>query len=112
MWRIFETANTVIINDECAEEIFNLGKYNYFENVSDVAIKNNKQLKLSFNPDHGEHMDFVSNVKIQNILKKYKVKGHICFADIENVQKIWGYKFDGKGGMVKLTGKITYYEIS
>lgn len=61
--------------------------------------------KLVFNSDHMEHMDYVSDERIQEILKRFKVKGDICFSSNEgdnNGQK-WGYRFDGKGGMVELT---------
>lgn len=69
--------------------------------------------KLSFNSDHAEHMDYLANEygqKIIAVLNKHQVRGDICFGSLEgdNAGCFWGYRFDGKGNMKELTGKIVW----
>lgn len=53
--------------------------------------------------------DYVANVEVQKFLKKHKVKGDICFVSDDGKKETgWGYRFDGKGGMKKLEGKVTF----
>lgn len=111
-WSIGETVNTVRISPACAKELFkadddaNSDIWDLFENVTCRG-------KLTFNSDHQEWMDYLgSHEKLVEILKKHKVAGDICFGSLEgdNAGEFWGYRFDGKGGMVKLTGQIVYEE--
>lgn len=124
-WSITNIKNEVIVNAKIARELYNCedAEVHYTWCQSDeitdkelmdyfVAYKDDRDKKhhLYFNGDHDEHMDFVSEECIQDILKKYKVKGDICFlsADGDNCGTAWGYRFDGKGGMVKLKGSIVF----
>jgi hypothetical protein len=113
-WSIENVINTVKISKSCASDIYDAESYTFeektyndtFGSVEDVTYKG----KLLFNSDHGEHMDYVSNRKVQEALKKHKVKGDICFGSLEgdNAGQFWGYRFDGKGGMQELIGKIAW----
>jgi hypothetical protein len=68
--------------------------------------------KLVFNSDHMEHMDYVDDECVQEVLKRFKVRGDICFSsnDGDNRGRKWGYRFDGEGGMVTLKGKAIFGE--
>lgn len=117
-WYINEVRNTVVITKEIAKELFehaNNGRWEFDDPVTDVdildcgvAFDDEGQLKLHFNADHMEHMDYVVSVKVQAILKKHKVKGDICFSSSQGDNKgaYWGYRFDGKGGMSHLTAEV------
>jgi len=78
-----------------------------WDDRSDVTYEG----KLAFNPDHQEHMDYLgNNPKLNKVLQKHKVKGDICFGSLEgdNAGSFWGYRFDGKGGMQELEGKLSW----
>lgn len=111
-WSIGEMVNTVKISPKCAKELFEAqGGENgeIWSSLEDVTYKG----KITFNPDHMEWMDWLSNhEELVEILKKYKAKGDICFGSLEgdNAGKFWGYRFDGNGGMVELTGRVVFEE--
>ena len=110
MWSISETVNTVKIPKQCAKELFEAqedGEEIWYD-LKGVTYEG----KLTFNSDHNEHMDFLSQDRFTKILRKHKVKGDICFGSLEgdNAGEFWGYRFDGKGGMKKLTGHLEYRE--
>lgn len=110
-WRIHEIKNTVKINSKIALDLYGCGAdvCSAWEDECDFPSLGGiiDDGKLVFNPDHMEHMDYVWEPKIQEVLKRHKVKGDICFSsnDGDNKGQRWGYRFDGEGGMVKLTGK-------
>lgn len=78
--------------------------------LSELFEKFGSKYLIIFNPDHMEHMDYVSS--ISKILNKIKAKGDITFGsmDGDNSGEFWGYRFDGKGGMKKLVGNVTFFE--
>lgn len=113
MWSIGKVVNTVEISEDCAKDLFAAqGDERYiWSSLEEVTY----QGKLSFNPDHMEHMDFLGcdeDRAMVEILKKHKVKGDICFGSLEgdNRGRFWGYRFDGKGGMKKLVGHLEFKE--
>ena len=66
---------------------------------------------LFFNPDHFEHMDYLStDEKVIELMKKHKLKGDIKFGCLDGDQfgQFWGYRFDGKGNMKHIKGKIVW----
>lgn len=110
-WSIGETVNTVKISNECAKELFEAQGENgeIWYNLEDVTYKG----RVTFNSDHSEWMDWLAhNEELVEVLKKHKVRGDICFGSLEgdNAGSFWGYRFDGKGGMVELTGRVVYEE--
>lgn len=110
-WSIALLENTVEISETCAKDLFAAQEYEdetWYE-LDDVTYEG----YLSFNGDHMEHMDYLDDEKYQAVLKTHKVEGDICFGDVEgdNAGSFWGYRFDGKGGMVKLTGRIVFEEV-
>lgn len=114
-WSIAEITNTVEITPKVAKELFKLVKGGKVEELwyseDEVAYEGH----LNFNIDHMEHMghmDYVWQKEVQAVLRKNKVKGDICFGSLEgdNAETFWGYRFDGKGGMVELNGEIKWEE--
>jgi hypothetical protein len=112
MWTIHELNNTVNVSNECSHE---LNKY-YSENIiGDEEYDGESPYvseggKIYFHDHDMEWMDYISNLEVQEILCKHKTIGVVGFGDFEgdNRGEMWGYKFDGKGGMEKLTGKIMW----
>lgn len=109
MWHIGEVVNQVEASEELAKDLRKWAENEWGEGEADYLVYRGK---IFFNPDHSEHMDFISDKRVQRILKKHKVKGDICFGSLEgdNAGTFWGYRFDGKGGMKKLTGVLTFNE--
>ncbi|MBI3632723.1 MAG: hypothetical protein HY226_00365 [Candidatus Vogelbacteria bacterium] len=112
MWSISETVNNVRITKKCARELFKAQDYEeeLWSSLEYVTSEGN----LYFNPDHNEHMDYLgTHDNMTEILKRHKVKGDICFGSLEGDDEgsFWGYRFDGKGGMVKLSGEVVYTEV-
>lgn len=116
MWTIHEIKNTVEVSEECVKDLFEADAFTYegedtpyherFDHISYVSYNG----KLTFNTDDNEHMDYIWEDRYQNVLKKHKVQGDICFADLEgdNRGTFWGYRFNGEGGMVKLKGHVEW----
>ena len=127
MWHINLEKNEVVINKKIAKELFHCGAQvcSSWEmellDESDAGLINccvgyrdkDNTIKLYFNPDHMEWMDYVWEEKILAVLKKHKVKGDICFSsnDGDNKGEKWGYRFDGKGKMIKLNGTNGWKEV-
>lgn len=122
-WHIHEVKNDVVINKKIARELFDtLKRWDFGDPVTEHDIldggvaftDSDGTLKLYFNSDDMEHMDFVWEEKAQEILKKHKVKGDICFSSGEgdNAGGAWGYRFDGNGGMVKLVAETQWVEVT
>lgn len=112
MWSIGLITNDVAISDDCAKALFNAQAYpeELWSEVGDVTHDG----RLSFNGDHMEHMDFLgSNDAMVDVLREHKVRGDICFGSLEgdNAGSFWGYRFDGKGGMTPLAGKVVFEEV-
>jgi hypothetical protein len=123
-WHINLVKNTVVITEQLAKELFekaNDGRWDFGEPVTDsdildrgVAFKDKDgTLKLYFDNDHMEHMDYLHDEDVQAVLKRHKVKGDVCFSsdDGDNAGSSWGYRFDGKGGMVELRGTRLFKEV-
>src|SRR3989344_2802619 len=113
MWTIAGLVNTVIISNECRDDLFEqLHDYESelwddYEQVTDKSTS-----LLQFNPDHMENLDWLNDKAIE-ILKGHNVEGDICFGSLEgdNAGSFWGYRFDGKGGMKHLKGRLLWEEI-
>jgi hypothetical protein len=116
MWSIACLVNTVAISEEARRELFELQDFDgeFWDDKDSVTILQDDDIEvLCFNEDHQEHMDYLgSNDEIVAVLKKHKVKGEVCFGSLEgdNTGEFWGYRFDGKGGMIALTGSIEFKE--
>ncbi len=105
-WSISLLDNTVEISDKCAAELF--------EKCADICDWYDEEDVtyggyLQFNMDHSEHMDYVRNKAVLQVLKKYKVDGIITFGSLEgdNSGSFWGYQFDD-GELTKLTGEVVF----
>ena len=115
-WSISVAVNEPKITKKCAAAIFKATSYeadgekgNYiFDDLAEVT----EEGRLKFDDDYFEHMDYLDNPDIQKALKNNKIKGDICFSSGEgdNAGSHWGYRFDGKGGMVELKGTVQWEE--
>ncbi len=114
MWSICVIENSLKLNEKTVDELFKIN-----EKLADMASEiwydksdvTDSDGNISFNLDHYEHMDFLSdNQEIVDVLKKNKVKGKVCFGCLDGDQfgQFWGYEFDGQGNMVTLTGTINW----
>ncbi len=109
MWSIAEIDNTVWISPACAKELFKVGRSEgagWYE-LEEVTYEG----KLTFSPDHMESMDYLGTSQpICEVLCRHKVHGDITFGSLEgdNAGQFWGYRFDGKGGMAPLEGKLQW----
>lgn len=129
MWSISNLSNTVTFNKEQAVELSKTPEYlrvsgyheypefetqaemfeEFFE--YDYSLENPQEFSLLFNSDHMEHMDYV--LKVAEKLKEFKVEGDITFGSLngDNSGSFWGYRFDGKGGIKKLKGSLSFKEV-
>lgn len=106
MWHVHCIENTVTLDPKCGKKIQQLYE-NEIGGEADVVDND----KLIFNEDDFEHIDFLWNEKIQNVLKKFKTRGVVKFLDPTGGGtglRMWGYEFDGEGNMVHLEGKIQW----
>jgi hypothetical protein len=110
-WTIANIDNNVKITNDIAKDIFEKHKDSTgWYDVTEFCYHDGIDLKLYFNEDHREHMDFVW--EIEDTLKEHKVEGDITFGSLEgdNAGSFWGYRFDGKGGMKSLKGRLEWNE--
>jgi hypothetical protein len=115
MWSIALIKNEVKITKKIAKEIYKKTTHKFEDEVyNDIFYSLDEVMsdsKLQFNPDHNEGMDYLASEAIViDLLKKHKVSGDICFGSLEgdNQGEFWGYRFDGKGGMKHLEGKVVF----
>jgi len=106
-WSIALISNDVEISSECAKDLWKAvqkGDNPWYEE-DEITWRG----KLSFNSDHMEHMDYMWNPKIQEVLAKHKVNGDITFGSLDgdNRGQFWGYRFTN-GVLTKLTGKVVF----
>lgn len=94
MWRINLVKNELSLTPEAAADI------NAIPDDSFVA----EDGKLYFDPDHYEHMDYVWNDEVLEVIAKHKLSGEILFSSSEgdNRNTGWGYRFD-EGIVTELT---------
>lgn len=114
MWRIEVIDNTLKINKKTAQDLLKENKklektgQEIWYDLDDITDCDGC---IKFNRDHYEHMDFLDNRPgIVKVLKANKAKGRVTFGCLDGDQfgQFWGYEFDGKGGMKKLTGTLTW----
>lgn len=107
-WSIGLISNTPKITTACAKDLIKATGDEYFYDLDDVTYKGH----LQFNEDHQEHMDYVQDERVIAVLRKHKVEGDITFGSLEgdNDGSFWGYRFDGKGGIKFLEGKVVFTE--
>lgn len=100
-WSINEVENTVRIPVEFAGKIFDAGQGEHFFGDREDAegevledIENGTGL-LRFEPDSMEHMDYLWDQDILNVLAEAKVNGRVVFTSTEgdNRNTWWSYTF-------------------
>lgn len=125
-WHIGLVKNDVVIDAKIARALYktksdiaSTWNYDGEQKPSDAELldylvgykdRETGKVHLYFNDDHMEHMDYLHDEVIQKVLCKHKVKGDICFGSLDgdNAGSFWGYRFDGKGGVVELKGTLVF----
>ncbi len=113
MWSIGELKNTVEISETCAQDLFHAQAFpeELWHDVTEVTIENREGVRvLYFDSDHNEHMDFLHQERFTDVFSRHNARGEICFGSLDgdNAGSFWGYRFDGEGGMQKLTGSVEW----
>jgi hypothetical protein len=56
---------------------------------------------IYFSRDDYEHMDYLARADVCDVFKTFKAQGEVIFlsAEGDNKGEVWGYQFDGQGGM-------------
>jgi hypothetical protein len=112
-WHISLQINNVLISDECAADLLDQCPhiFKHYEDDDFDGVRNEDV--LWFNYDHMEHMDYMRDKKVLDVLAKHRVNGDICFssADGDNSGSNWGYRFKD-GIMIPLKGVVTYVEVA
>jgi hypothetical protein len=106
MWSISVLDNNVKVSKKAARELSAIDSYRW-GSVKEVV---DEKGILIFNSDHMEHMDFLHEDSVVEVLCKNKAKGRATFGSLDgdNCGQFWGYEFDGKGGMRRLRGSLTW----
>lgn len=109
-WRVSNIDNTVKINKKIAKKLFDAQEYEqqYWWSVDSVSWDGKT---IAFDEDHMEHIDAMMYQKeIMDVLTDAKVKGRITFGSLDgdSFGKFWGWEFDGKGGVEKLKGELSF----
>jgi hypothetical protein len=109
-WKINLDKNTVKITSEIALALYNCGADVCSAWAHECSFPMMPGLegiiyggKLVFNPDHLEHMDYLWDPKVQEVLMRFKVEGIVGFSSNQgdNKGQKWSYHFDGAGGLTK-----------
>lgn len=113
-WSIAVVANTLKIPSNCAEELSAIKDGDLWSDAEDVT---NKHGCLEFPVDFNEGIDIINPdgeyPDVMKTLLEHKVKGEVCFADVEGRPQqpsFWGYRFDGLGGVKELEGSLVWKE--
>lgn len=111
MWRIGLLESSIKVDKKLQTKLFKLNEYEgdlWYD--KDYIV--NCTGHLAFDEDHMEHMDYLWREDVQECLREGKAKGRALFGSLDgdNAGSFWGYEFDGKGGMKKLTGEIVWKE--
>ena len=102
---IYVIGNTLRISTECALDLYKaVKKFYLFDDPEDVTHKG--LLNISDNARLKDNM--LRDRDIQNVLKKHKVEGQVLFGIKDESPSLWGYNFDGQGGMQELKGEIKW----
>lgn len=98
-WQIATINNTIVLSDDCEAELNTLAETRGDDNY---AYDN----ELEFNPDHMEHMDYLSSdQEIVDILLKHNAEGVVRFASVDgdNAGTMWEHRFkDGEYSLAEI----------
>jgi len=94
MWSINLEENTLKITKKCERDLAELQSESYpWAKSLGGDLSPTEEGYLVFDSDACEHMDYLHEKEIADILLKHKVNGHITFSDHENGHRFWGYFF-------------------
>ncbi len=110
-WNITKTVDTVTIAadkiESTNEALLEMDYSGLFEGYGPVDSRG----KLYFEPDHMEHMDWLTNnEELCTVIAATGVRGDICFGALEGDNKgtFWGIRFNGDYTYYKLRGTVAY----
>lgn len=110
MWSIVEFENSTLkFTKAQAKKLFKIQKENGSSIWDDESYVLNSDGTLQFNPDHFEHMDYLSDPEIVDAIKKMCIRGRVLFAEHVGRGQHWGHEFDGKGGYRRLVGTVSIH---
>lgn len=102
-WTVNLIENTVSVDPSAQEKLLKLNDY-LFEYPSYRGI--DKRGKLNFNVGDMEHIDYLWDEEIRNLLVDHHASGRVLFGDLDgdNFGTFWGYEFsDNKCTLLKGT---------
>lgn len=105
-WNIGVKTNTLKMSEEVAE------KFNAAAEENDQYVEYSERYGLLLNEDAMEHMDFLWEDWVQEVLNDPSVNGDVVFmsAEGDNAGDIWGYRFKN-GKCFELVANVTLEEV-
>lgn len=101
-WKIHCTKNTVSIPSSSLTEAFVAqmladGCDFDWQDRSSFALPSKGNFTLQFNPEHMEHMDWLSYKELRTLVARAGAQGEVCFTSFEgdNHHQKWRYVFEG-----------------
>src|ERR1700744_356709 len=100
-WSIACLKNELTFDENCRDAIHNLNVVTWGEDydvgyegylfTEEFEGKTSTKYNLYFDCDHMEHMDFLWNKDLQQVLSEHKVTGTVCFGSLEgdNAGSFW-----------------------
>lgn len=94
MWSINLHYNSLKLTPTAIQKLFDSNPDFYYDDIS--AVVDNDSY-IYFEPDHMEHMDFLWDENVQNVICETKCDGVVIFGSAEgdNKGEFWGYRFVG-----------------
>lgn len=91
-WSIDLQYNSVKLNEKAIQDLFDYRAENYDDDISYVVDEDGY---IMFNPDDMEHMDFLWDHAVQNIITLNGCSGTVIFSSSEgdNKGQFWGWSF-------------------
>ncbi len=111
-WSIACVENTLVVPEECGEELRNLVEKTEDGEEYPVELDlYSYSPQLEFNVDHMEHMDCLWREEVQAVLAKHKVSGRVCFGSLEgdNSGDFWGYEWTN--GELRMLSGTLHWEV-
>lgn len=114
-WRVSVLKNTLRVDVAALDElrsvddvVIDVYQDDYDFEERSVADKDGRTT-LYFDEDHMEHIDWLWNDGVAEILTRHNAEGEVLFGQVEGDggPRFWGYRFD-RSGMKKLHGEIAW----
>jgi hypothetical protein len=99
-WSIACIVNDLTITEECAADLYDL---------DDDRVDVDTNFRLVFSNDYHNHMDWLAEDDVRNVISKHHINGKVCFGSLQgdNFNTFWGYHFE-QGTCYLLHGDIEW----